>query len=950
VTPAVRVDSFRACQLCFVLSGVLTCALGTAAQTLTAVLEAIVQDSSGGVIVNAAVEVRDVQTNQRRTGVTDVQGSVRFTELPVGTYEVSAVYDGFEPYVHAGVTLTIGQTARLVVVMRPAGVIQSVAVSAQPPLLDSRQTSVTATVDTERIEELPVRSRNYLEFVLLAPGVTRHERQAVPGVATSTLPDSGFSFGGLRPRSNSLTIDGLDNNDEFTGSTRTELSLEFVREFQVVTNGWPVENGGASGGAINVVTKSGANTLHGDAFLFGQFGRFNARPKLEETLGKKPSLTRYRGGLAVGGPVVTDRTFYYAAAEREQTDDETASDIDANAISAINTALSRGLLPQVHTRALTSGLFAIARTETEWAAKLTRQLDGRGAVVGRIAATHNHDTRNAFNTGGLSDRSIRGTDTTRDLAFTGSWTTVLSPRTTNELRGQLATRRSTLSSTETDGSSVSISGVADFGSAYVGNNTHDQAYVELGDTVTHSLGAHLLRTGINLRHVGVTGTTADGSHGIDVFRTLDAFLGARPDTTRRMSAGAALDFSVTRASAFVQDHWTLHPALTVDAGARFDASVFPSSFGITSRQLSPRVGVAWMPVATWVVRGGAGVFADRLVLAALERGWLAQQHQVVEVATDQSSAPSLYTVRPGTWRPSSRQASIGVERELTSNVTASINYLYVRGHALPRTVNVNLPPPMILTLANADSLGVDAPAPQQLGRPVFGHERLSPAWNGIFELQPTASSAYHGVTVALNRRFVRETEWSAAYTWSHARDSASDFDEQPQNPYAVGEEWADSRYDQRQRLVVSALFDLPVGEEEDGASGEAPDGWIRIFRHIEVAPILTVGSGRPANALTGGDDNRTGAFPFTSRPLNIARNSWRLPATATLDLRILKYFNIKPHGKLDVVVEAFNVFNRTNVTQVNTVYGPLLAPFRSFGRAIEAGSARQFQFSFDFEF
>ena len=92
----------------------------------------------------------------------------------------------------------------------------------------------------------PVRSRNYLEFVLLAPGVTRSGRHTAPGGVTSTLQDSGFSFGGLRPRSNTLTIDGLDNNDEFTGSTRTELSLEFGREFQVVTNGWSVENGGAS--------------------------------------------------------------------------------------------------------------------------------------------------------------------------------------------------------------------------------------------------------------------------------------------------------------------------------------------------------------------------------------------------------------------------------------------------------------------------------------------------------------------------------------------------------------------------------------------------------------------------------------------------------------------------------------------------------------------------------
>ena len=151
---------------------------------------------------------------------------------------------------------------------------------------------------TDRIEELPVRSRNYLEFVLLAPGVTRTQPQAAPGGASSTLSDSGFSFGGLRPRSNTLTIDGLDNNDEFTGATRTELSLEFVREFQVVSNGWAVENGGAAAGGINVVTKSGVNTLHGDAFLFGQSGTFNASPKLEETFGNTPSLWGYRGGLA----------------------------------------------------------------------------------------------------------------------------------------------------------------------------------------------------------------------------------------------------------------------------------------------------------------------------------------------------------------------------------------------------------------------------------------------------------------------------------------------------------------------------------------------------------------------------------------------------------------------------------------------------------------------------
>ena len=92
---------------------------------------------------------------------------------------------------------------------------------------------------------MPVRSRNYLEFVLLAPGVAPAGSAARQGAAAA-LPDSGFSFGGLRARSNMLTIDGLDNNDEFSGASRTELSLEIVREFQVVTNGWTAENGGAS--------------------------------------------------------------------------------------------------------------------------------------------------------------------------------------------------------------------------------------------------------------------------------------------------------------------------------------------------------------------------------------------------------------------------------------------------------------------------------------------------------------------------------------------------------------------------------------------------------------------------------------------------------------------------------------------------------------------------------
>jgi len=375
--------------------------------------------------------------------------------------------------------------------------------------------------------------------------------------------------------------------------------------------------------------------------------------------------------------------------------------------------------------------------------------------------------------------------------------------------------------------------------------------------------------------------------------------------------------------------------------------------GITDRQVSPRVGIAWTAAPQWVIRGGAGLFGDRLVLASVERALSTVRDGVVEYIGERDSpagAPTSYTVRQGTWNPASVQASVGTERLLTPNMTASVTYLYASGRHLPRTVNVNLPPPTILTTVNAASLGVDAPTPQQVGRPVFGLGRLNPAWDAIFELQPTAASTYHGVTLTLNRRLANDVEWACSYTWSHARDSASEFDEQPQNPYALADEWADSRYDQRHRFVASALFDLPIGEEEDRKPGDVPSAWVRAFSHIEIAPILTVGSGGPLNVVTGGDDNRTCAFPFTSRPLGLSRNAAQLPSSATVDLRVLKYFDIKPHGKFDVVVEAFNLLNRTNVSQINAVYGPLFTPRPAFGRAIEAGMARQIQFSVDFEF
>jgi hypothetical protein len=249
-------------------------------------------------------------------------------------------------------------------------------------------------------------------------------------------------------------------------------------------------------------------------------------------------------------------------------------------------------------------------------------------------------------------------------------------------------------------------------------------------------------------------------------------------------------------------------------------------------------------------------------------------------------------------------------------------------------------------------LGVPNPTPQQVGREVFSPGRLDSQFDDIYELQNSAHSTYNGASITLSRAMSEEFEFSASYTLSKTYDNASSYDEQPQNPFDLAAENAVSLQHQQQRFVFNALWDLPIGEEEDsGHNPEANPGWlVRTFSHIELAPIFTAESGRPVNPLTGLDSSRTHAFPLTSRPLALGRNSLQSPGIASLDLRVLKYFPFGEARRLDLVVESFNLLNRANVAQINPVFGSGLIPIAGFRQPIAGIGARQIQFSLDFEF
>jgi outer membrane receptor protein involved in Fe transport len=950
----------------------LFCAANAVAQAsrVGATFEGTVSDTSGAVIPNSKVTLHNPLTNQSRTVTTDGEGFFRAEQLAVGTYEVRVEQAGFAPYLQAGVGASLGQTAHLNIVLAPASASEQVTVNAQPSSLDPSQSSVVSSVDQERIEELPVRSRKYLDFVLLAPGVS--SSPITSGSSGSTpLTGSGFTFGGLRSRSNNLSIDGLDNNDEYTGSSRTELSPEIVQEFQVVNNGLSAESGGASGGSINVITRSGTNTLHGDAFLFAQDGALNARDPFETESGK-PSFRRFRAGFALGGPVIKDKTFYYAAVEQEHNRGQIGSDIDPAVASAINAFLATGAFPGLATRQITTAFSPIARGETEAASKLDHQLTKNTALMLRYTFTNNKESGDAFNTNGLIDASARGSSFASDNALSGSLTTVLGSEAVSDLRFQAATRHAVLRTNEPFDPEIDIAGLVTFGRPYAGNSERRENHYQGSYTYSRTRGKHLWMVGGAVNRARLRADVPDGFDGVYLFGALGDFLAGNPSQFRQAFGNPNVDFPVTSFGGFVQDHWSLARQLTVDLGVRYDFERLPAGFNQDTNNVSPRIGLAWSPSPRWVFRAGYGVFFDRYVLANLTRAIEKNGSQAFEQVADGNAAASLFAaaqggslvspasgIAPSIFQPDprmatpySQQASAGAEYLLAKNLTLRADYLFVHGVKLPRTLNVNLLPPVVLTFANASSLGVSNPTQQQIGREVFSPGRINTQFDDIYQLQNSANSTYNGVSFTLNRRMSDELEFSASYTLSKAFDDASEFDEQPQNPFDLRAENAVSRQNQQQRFVFNALWELPIGDEEDqGGKPEESTGWLtQTFSHIEVAPILTLESGRPVNPLTGLDSNQSHAFPLSARPLVLSRNSLNTPTLATIDFRVLKYFPFGGAKRLDVVAEFFNVFNSANVSQINPVFGSGLSPLPGFRQPIAGTGARQIQFSLDFEF
>jgi hypothetical protein len=301
--------------------------------------------------------------------------------------------------------------------------------------------------------------------------------------------------------------------------------------------------------------------------------------------------------------------------------------------------------------------------------------------------------------------------------------------------------------------------------------------------------------------------------------------------------------------------------------------------------------------------------------------------------------------------PYAHQFNVGVERQLGEDWAAGANFIYVRGEDLLRSDNVNLGPPTVLTEANAPSLGVARPTPQQIGRPYYGStNRLDPNFNNIQQVSSNSRSEYWGIQIMAHKRLSHGFELRANYTLSEAKDDASDFvqDQQPSNPYDIDAEFSYSAEHQRHRFTLTGVWELPYRSRQDGnaVTRALLADWV-------LATSWRLRSGSPENPEVGSDVNVDGNSG-TDRPIvdgkELTRNSYFGADYAVIDLRLSKRVRTGGRTSLLLIAEAFNLLNRVNYAGINTTWGTDLEARSTYGEYTSANNPREIQLGVKFEF
>lgn len=895
-----------------------------------------IEDSSGAVVSGANVTATNLETNQHLVTTTDHEGRYRFPYLRTGDYDLKVEATGFAA-VTKRLNVLVGQALELGVKLDVAGVSEQVNIgSGEVPLVETVRTQITETIRPREIQELPLNGRNYLDLALLIPGVSPTNTGSNQRFAeTSAVPGQGLSIAGQRNLYNSFIVDGVSANDDAADLTGTYYSEEVIDQFQVVTSGGIAEFGRASGGVVNILTRSGTNDWRGNLYGFFRNQRFDARNPLAPT---KDLLTQAQYGGTVGGPLRHDRTFFFTNFEQTRRNYSAVLTIAPAAVNTINNRLRAVNYPGVP---IETGVVPASFDTTNFFARIDHRINDRNQLSARYSLYH-IEAVNSRNIGGLNavSRATGINDTDQTLQVSN--VTTLSSRTINEARFQYTNSRLDAPVNDEIGPAVNIGGVANFGTATFSPLGRDINLLEAVDNVSTQFGAHSLKFGGGFLYNRLNILFPGAFQGVYNFTSLNNFLNG-VYSNYQQAFGVPEQFqSNPNVGVFVQDEWRVRRDLTINAGLRYDVQYLPDPIETDTNNIAPRLGIVYAPGdRKTVIRASYGLYYDRIPLRAtsnaLQRD--GSKYLVVQLAPTQTGAPvfpNVLSVQPGTLptKPNitridpnievsySQQGNFQIERELPWNAVVSVGYLHVRAKHLILSRNVNVPR-----------------FPASAGIPNLG--RPDPNWGNISRFESSGRSDYDGMVVSFNQRAWRWATMRLSYTLSKTiDDSGNFFFSSPQNNFDVRDERGLSDNDQRHRLVLSGTLEAPEQSKAHGVG--------RVLRGFQFGYIFTYASRLPFNVLLGSDRNFD--TNLNDRPVGVGRNAGRGFDFASLDLRVSRRFKLTERVDLQLLAEGFNVLNRPNFGVPNNTFGAGVNPLPTFGQPTAAFDPRQFQFGMKVSF
>ncbi|HUX35109.1 MAG TPA: carboxypeptidase regulatory-like domain-containing protein [Gemmatimonadaceae bacterium] len=883
------------------LRGLLAVALACAAPAALAA-QGVTTGAIAGTITNdqhQPVEGAQVQVTNRTTGfasrvTTRADGRYTVPGLDVGSnFSVTVRRIGFQPQTRNNVVVVLSQVTRVDIEMvTQATQLEAVTVvGAQDPVMSSSHTGVTTTISDTALQRLPTLNRNFTDFVALTPQV-------------STV-GPGLSGGGTNNRYNNIQIDGSTEADLFgLGSTGQpggqangkSISLEAVKEYQVLLSPFDVRQGNFSGLLVNAVTKSGTNNWHGS--LVG----LTRNQGLTRT---QPYINKYnqsQGAFSLGGPIIRDKALFFVAGDWQSRTTPASGPYVGSTLSGPSQTTIDQVNSALGTYGMPAGSGALVNNGNPLAnlfARLDFNLPGNTQLVIRDnygRAVQDIFSRTAFgyalSTNGYHFRSKKNAVVAqlRTLFNNGSFNELLMNYETIRDRRAPSVRAPQVT-VYTGGF-----GIVDGSERYSQGNELDQDLIELTDNYTIPMGAHRITFGAQGQWYKVRNMFTQASYGVWTFGTLDSLNQGLPRqyvVGVPLSGDGAVRFRAGNYSAYAQDEWTVSNRLSVTYGLRMDDPIFftkppfnqsvMDSLGRDTRdvpsgniQWSPRVGFNWDMTGDSrnQLRGGAGLFTGRPAYVWLSNafqnsgsvgigllicnGSAAPQFTSAAVATPPQACANGLNAKAGgeidllnknLKFPQNARFTLGYDRQIVDHWVTTLEAMYTRGINNPFYQNIAL----------AGKQGVDPH-----GRVLYGLTPFHPVLkhtdrSTIYDVSNESNDYAYNLTAGLQRRYFNHFEGSLFYTYSHVMDAQSLSSSTASSQYIYGRDWAGNQsdatatrsiFEQKHKIVAQGTYSFPT--------------------RTDVSFTYQGGSGQPIDYVYSGDLNGDG---FSNDPIYIPNDA-----------------------------------------------------------------------------